>query len=219
MTMSSRNHSTAGLIDQLVDRLEPVRPMRVFNGMGWVVAGLGLTMAGVLGLSGIRRDLAAGTVDPVFLLSTGLYLLLGVASAMTVIDMSRPRVGTAHGGWFWAAAMTALLPATAIITGLGEVPGAFAAPAFAHGLACLASGCALSVLTFAILVWWLRRGAPTSPERAGLVTGIAAGCFGISAFSLYCDYGSIIHIGLWHSAVVVVCALIGRLAVPRLVRW
>ncbi len=217
--MPPKDHSSTSLIDQLVDGLEPVRPMRVFNGMGWVVAGLGLTMAGVLWLSGKRHDLAAGTVDPVFLLSTGLYLLLGVASAMTVIDMSRPRVGTAHGGWIWAAAMTALLPASAVIIGLGEAADAFSAPAFGHGLTCLATGCALSVLTFAILVWWLRRGAPTSPERAGLVTGVAAGCFGISAFSLHCDYGGIVHIGLWHSAVVVVCALTGRLVVPRLVRW
>ena len=217
--MSPYHHSSPGaLIAELVDALEPVRPMRVSHGVGWVFAGLGVTMAGVVLLFGIRPDLAAGRFDPVFLLATGLYLLLGLASAATVIDMGRPRVGVVHDGWIWAAAMTALLPATAVV-GYGGASAAFSAPAVEHGLSCLMAGCALAVLTFAILVWWLRRGAPTSPERAGLLTGIAAGCFGISAFSLYCDYGDIVHIGLWHSSVVVLCAAVGRLAVPRLVRW
>ena len=90
---------------------------------------------------------------------------------------------------------------------------------FIDGMVCLIDGSALGLLTFAVLVWWLRRGAPTSPERAGLLTGIAAGSFGIFAFSFHCVYSDIVHIGLWHSAVVVMSAGLGRIAVPRLIRW
>lgn len=211
--------STGALIAQLVDGLEPVRPLRLSSGLGFALVGLGVTVATVALLFGIRPDVIAGHFDPVFLLATGLFLLLGLSSAATVIVMSRPRVGSDHGGWVWAAAMAALLPAAAAIIGIGRGPGAFSASAVEHGLDCLTMGSAFAILTFAILVWWLRRGAPTSPERAGLLAGIAAGSFGIFAFSFHCIYSDIVHIGLWHSLVVVLSGAIGRLVVPRLIRW
>lgn len=213
------SRDTNSLIAQLVDGLEPVRPLRLSSGLGFALAGLGVTVTTVAMLFGIRPDVIAGHFDPVFLLATGLFLLLGLSSAVTVIVMSRPRVGSDHGGWVWAAAMTALLPVAAAIIGLGRGPGAFSASAVEHGLDCLMMGSALALLTFAILVWWLRRGAPTSPERAGLLAGIAAGSFGIFAFSFHCLYNDIVHIGLWHSLVVVLSGAIGRLVVPRLIRW
>ena len=83
----------------------------------------------------------------------------------------------------------------------------------------LAMGLLAGLASAAVLVAWLRRGAPTSPERAGWITGIAAGSLGMFAFSLYCPDDSIYHIGLWHSASVIVAALLGRLIVPRLIRW
>lgn len=87
--------------------------------------------------------------------------MLGLASAVTVIVMSRPRVGSDHGGWLWAAAMTGLLPVAAAIIGLGRGASAISATAVEHGLDCLTMGSGLAFLTFAVLVWWLRR-VPTS---------------------------------------------------------
>ncbi|PKQ01057.1 MAG: DUF1109 domain-containing protein [Alphaproteobacteria bacterium HGW-Alphaproteobacteria-13] len=212
-------NSTGALIAQLVDGLEPVRPLRFSSGMGFALAGLGVTLATVALMFGVRPDVLAGRFDPVFLLATGLFLLLGLASAVTVIVMSRPRVGSDHGGWVWAAATTALLPAAAAIIGLGRGKDAISATSVEHGLDCLTMGSGLALMTFAVLVWWLRRGAPTSPERAGLLTGVAAGSFGIFAFSFHCIYSDIVHIGLWHSAVVVVSAAIGQIVVPPIIRW
>lgn len=213
------SRDTNALIAQLVDGLEPVRPLRFSSGLGFALTGLGVTLAMVALLFGIRPDVIAGRFDPVFLLATGLFLLLGLASAITVVVMSRPRVGSDHGGWVWAAATTGLLPAAAAIIGFGRGASAFSTAAAEHGFDCLASGSAFAILTFAILVWWLRRGAPTSPERAGLLTGVAAGSFGIFAVSFHCVYSDIVHIGLWHTAVVLVSAAIGRVAVPQLIRW
>jgi hypothetical protein len=88
-----------------------------------------------------------------------------------------------------------------------------------HGAECFAVGCGSSLLVLGLLVMWLRRGAPTSPERAGLVAGVAAGAFGIFAFSLHCPFNDIVHIGLWHSAVVVIMAAVGRAVVPPLIKW
>jgi hypothetical protein len=211
------SRDTNSLIADLVGNLEPVRPLRFSSGLGVALAGLGATLSILTLMFGIRPDVMVGSFDPVFVLATGLFLLLGLASAVTVIVMSRPSVGSDHGGWLWAAAMTALLPLTAIITGMGR--GALWATVAGNGFNCTMAGSALGSLTFLVLVWWLRRGAPTSPERAGLLTGVAAGSFGIFAFSFHCAYNDIVHIGVWHSMVVVIGGILGRIAVPRLIRW
>lgn len=213
------SRDTNALIAHLVDGLEPVRPLRASLGLACALAGLGVSLATVTVAFGIRPDLAVGRYDPVFILATGLFLLLGLASAVTVIAMSRPRVGSDHGGWVWALAMTMLLPIAAAIIGVGRGASAVSGDAAEQGLSCLMVGSGLGLMTFAVLVWWLRRGAPTSPERAGLLAGIAAGSFGIFAFSFHCAYNDIVHIGIWHSGVVAVSAVIGRFGVPRLIRW
>lgn len=210
---------TDTLIGELVDRLEPVQPLRFGSGFGFALAAAGVSAIVALAQFGVRPDILLGRFDPVFLLASGLFLVLGIAATVTVIVMSRPRVGNDHGGWVWAAVMAALLPVVATLVAFGRGASVISAQQTAHGLECLASGSIYSMIVFAVLVWWLRQGAPTSPERAGLLTGIAAGSFGIFAFSLHCSYNDIVHIGLWHSAVVVACAALGRAVVPRLVRW
>ena len=211
--------STQALIAELVDGLQPVRPMRFRSGMAAAFVALGVTVASVGLIFGFRPDVIAGHLDPVFVLAAGLFLLLGIASSATVVVMSQPRVGSDHAGWLWAAAMAAMLPVAAVIVGLAQGAGAWQASMPGHGPSCLITGSGLALVTFAALVWWLRRGAPTSPERAGLVAGTAAGSFGIFAVSFYCDINHIMHVGLWHAGAVVLSAAIGRLAVPHLIRW
>lgn len=211
--------STNVLIGELVGTLEPVRPLTVGRGMALTALATAVSISAVAGLLGLREELMAGQFSPVFLLSAGLFLLLGMAATVTVIIMSRPRVGSDHAGWMWAAAMTGLLPVSGVLVAAGRGMATFSAEQTVHGLECFACGIAAALLVFGILTWWLRQGAPTSPERAGLVTGIAAGSLGMFAFSLHCADNDIVHIGLWHSAVVLMMAGLGRVTIPRLVRW
>lgn len=210
---------TNALIADLADDLQPVTPLRFSSGIGYVLAALDVTVVLVGTLRGFPADLGAGRMDALFLLTTGLYLLLGIASAVAVIAMSRPHVGSDHDGWRWAAAMAALLPLTAGIVALGASAEAARATRLADDIDCLIAGTAWGTISFGMLIWWLRRGAPTSPERAGLVAGLAAGSLGTFAYSLHCPIGDIVHVGLWHGAAVALFALFGRISVPRLVRW
>jgi hypothetical protein len=78
----------------------------------------------------------------------------------------------------------------------------------------------MSALFTAIpMVILLRRGAPTSINLAGWVTGIAAGGMGAFAYNLHCPINSIIYIGFWYTIVIGICAVAGRLVIPRLIRW
>lgn len=216
MTMQK---SSDALIAELVSELEPVRPLRFGEGLALALAAAGLSALLVVWLAGVRADLMAGQISPMALVANGLYFGLGLAASVTVVVMSRPQIGSDHSGWRWAAGMAGLLPLAGAIVATGRGTAMRAAEGAAHELWCVASGMGASLLVFAALTLWLRRGAPTSPERAGLVTGIAAGALGIAAFSLHCGDDDIVHIGLWHGATVVAMAALGRAIVPRLIRW
>lgn len=216
MTMS---RDTDALIAELVEGLTPVRPLRFASGIGLALAGLVVTVALVAMLVGLRADLIAGRLDPVFLLANGLFLLLGSACVVSVVTMGRPRVGSDHSGWLWAGAMAALLPLVAGIVLAGRGFEGFAQDTSEHGLGCLIAGTAWGLVTFMAMMAWLRRGAPTSPDRAGLVAGLAAGSIGAFAYSLHCPFNDLVHIGLWHSGAALVFAVIGRVVGPRLLRW
>ncbi len=210
---------TDNLIAGLVEDLAPRRPLRFSRGIALAVAALGIAVGLALLRYGLRPDLAAGHPHVMFILGGGIFFLLGSACTAAVVSMSSPRVGTGRNGWGWAAAAASLLPLTALVAVALDGETAWLASEPSHGVVCLGYSLALGLITAGALVLWLRKGAPTSPDRAGLLTGIAAGCAGVVAFTFACPFNSIMHVGLWHGLAVTISALAGRLVVPRLIRW
>jgi len=88
-----------------------------------------------------------------------------------------------------------------------------------EGLKCLTVSGIAALAIGSGLTLWLRQGAPTSPERAGWLTGLAAGALGAAAYNLHCPFNDIYYIGLWFTIPVLLSAIVGRLLVPRLIRW
>jgi hypothetical protein len=87
------------------------------------------------------------------------------------------------------------------------------------GLFCLVAGTLASLASIAPLTLWLRRGAPTSPERAAWMIGISGGAIGALAIGFVCPVDAITHIGTWHAAIIVVAAVASRIVLPRVLRW
>jgi hypothetical protein len=217
--MTRPNKSTDLLIEQLAGELQPVRPLRVAEGAVLVGIASLLTLAAVAVLLGIRPEILAGHVAPIFVLANGLFFLLGIAAASSVVLMAMPYVGNRPEGWRWALAMAGLLPLAALVTAALQWRSG---PQIFHphdDLACILNGSLLGIVTGAALTLWLRRGAPTRPGRAGLLTGIASGAIGVAAYGFHCPVESIYHLGFAHAAPVAICALLGWAIVPRLVRW
>lgn len=207
------------LIDRLADDLKPVRTLATGTGLTLL---LGLTVAAAVAITltlGIRGDLLMGDPHPMFFLRGGMLLVLGLATAVAALRMNRPCVGAVSNGWMWAVAAALLFPLSAAISALlhGPMVPEMVAPQF--GLECLAFSGVFGLGIGSALTLWLRRGAPTSPERAGLLTGIAAGSLGAFAYGLHCPFNSIFYVGLWYSLAIVLAAVVGRLFVPRLIRW
>jgi hypothetical protein len=205
-------------ISALVAELEPVKPIRLSRG----AAAVGMLLAAAAGLilatKGMRADLLSGEFHPMFLLRAGLLLLLGGGCGWAALNMASPSVGKQGQSWKMAIAAAALVPLAALIvamTGRADV----AMANMSSGLQCMAFSGICGLATAVPMVLQLRRGAPTSPGRAGWLTGVAAGGLGAFAYGLHCPFNDVVYIGLWYSLAVGGCAVAGRLIVPRLIRW
>jgi hypothetical protein len=209
---------TDRLIENLAAGLKPVSPMTFRKGMVRVMGAATINVAIVAAATGLRPDLLAGLLSINFIVSNGVLLVLALAAASTAVGMASPQVGNQHEGWKWALAMAGLLPLAAVVTASRDWP----ASRIYFGLddtVCALVGTCAGLLTAIVLIAWLRRGAPVHPERAGLLVGIAAGAIGIFGYGLHCPINSIVHFGVWHAVPVAVCGAVGRLLIPRILRW
>jgi hypothetical protein len=211
------NKPTFSIAD-MVDDLEPVRPVSIKGGLA-IAAAITLTaIAAVIMRKGMRADLLAGHPSEMFLLRAGILLLLGVATAYSVLSMASPGVGKQGNGWKIALSAATLFPLAAMIVAMtGNVGPAITE--MQSGVQCMTMSLIGGVATAIPMVLWLRKGAPTNLERAGWLTGVAAGGLGAFAYNFHCPFESIVYIGLWYTLAVGACAIIGRLLVPRLIRW
>jgi hypothetical protein len=207
------------LIDALVADLSPVRPRRPVAGALQVALAAAVTALVVVGVNGMAENLVRGTVSPLFLLANGLLLLLGVAASASTIAMANPRVGSRHGGARWAMLMAGVFPAAAILMlamHRAEWPHLLGA---AEGWHCFAEATLASLLTGGALLFWLRRGAPVSPNIAGLHLGVGSTALGSAIYGISCPVDMIYHLGIWHALPVVLGGLAGRFLIPKLLRW
>ena len=76
-----------------------------------------------------------------------------------------------------------------------------------------------AIAPFASLIWALRKGAPLDLARTGAVAGLVSGVLGAAVFAFHHPGGSIPFIMLWYGGPIVVCAAIGALLGPHLLRW
>jgi hypothetical protein len=214
---------TQSLIDQLATELTPVKPIRPRNGVALALVATFVAALGVIAVFGARDDIMAGTPDPIVLIRAMLLVLLGLATSFAVNNAARPAVGQSHNGWVWALAAALVVPVAAIalfiyhrVTALPFAPGDLD---FHYGGYCLGISMASAALIGTVQTLWLRRGAPTDVHRAGWLVGLTAGGFGTFAYSLHCPSNSVFYIGMFYCLAVALCAVLGRLIVPRLIAW
>ena len=207
------------MIDSLVDDLTPVKPLKARNGLALTLVIAAVFAVAVAVFGGLRGDILMGIPHPMFFLRAGALLLLGVTSSYAVIAMSQPAVGNSFKGWVWALLAALLFPATAIVMAMMAAPDNMAILVPRYGLECLGISMLLGTGIAATQIMWLRRGAPVALNRAGWLVGMSSGALGAAAYSLHCPFNSIFYVGLWYSLAVVLCAVVGRLVVPHLIRW
>ncbi|MBX7481049.1 NrsF family protein [Qipengyuania qiaonensis] len=211
--------ATSSQIDSLVADLAPVRRAKARTGLLVVAAATLLAFAVTAPIFGLRPDVAALHPSEIVLLRSGALLLMGVAAAWAVIASSSPGVGSRRDGWRWTVAAALLFPVTSLALVLGGTP--FPTWIFSASSAawCLGISLTSALAIGSALTAWLRRGAVTEPDRAGWLTGLAAGALGTFVYNLGCSSSSVHYAALWYGLAVVISAVVGRLVVPRNLRW
>ena len=205
-------------ITELVNDLRPVRTLKPPYGLTFlaIICLISIVLNGTQ--MGWRPDLLAGTPSEMFLLRAGMLALLGGVTAHAVIAMASPSVGKHSDRWQIALACALLFPLAAVIASFTRESN-IAMEHIRSGAECLMMSAIGGIAVAVPMVLWLRKGAPTSLNRAGWLVGISAGGLGAFAYNFHCPFSDIVYTGLWYSLAVAVCAVAGRLVVPPLIRW
>lgn len=212
------NRAREEMIAGLTADLAPVRSFRLRDGLMLTGVAALLTLAGVALFKGLWMGAYHGDATPFFWITNGLLLLLGSASTLAVVNMASPQVGSSREAPKWATAMVGVLPLAAFLSLIPrhDPIGTIVDPVSYH---CMLDSLAASVLVAIALVLWLRRGAPVSHNAAGWHTGLAAGALGTVAYGLSCALDTMTHLGIWHILPIAIAAVVGRMVVPRLIKW
>ena len=211
---------TDDLINLLGTNIEPVRGGQLRNTL---LAGLAVGALAALCLTLMffgAPEMAFGG-ENFGLKVVGLAFALGLITAGTSFLFRAARPGEPGRkplmfiGLLFVAAVAACIATLAV-----SDPASWRSAVFGpHWAACLLCIPLFAIAPFASLMWALRREAPTNPVWTGAVIGIVAGALAAAAYTLHQPAGSIPFIVFWYGGPVVVCAVIGAILGPRLLRW
>lgn len=213
---------SSDLIDRLSTDLEPVdphRPRRRLVG-GLVAGGCLVLLAFVLWPDlAFRTDLVAAVAGASFWLKLGFTLSIAVTGAWAVAGLARPD-GQTPGDrtvplvvWLTVAVIAAAVLATAPLSEWVNLAMGGTARR------CLSYIVLLSVPPLGLILFVLRRAAPTRLARAGWAAGLAAGGLGASVYSLGCGESSPVFLALWYALGIVLVGVVGAVAGRWVLRW
>ncbi len=211
---------TDQLIDMLSTNVEPVKSGQVWKPLIWALAiGGAASFCVMLATVGLRTD-AAGGIHVGFL-ALKLLFMLSVIGTGTALLMKLIRPGQEARKLFRFLFLPFLVAGFVGIVALALEPSAAWHPMIlgTQWVTCLYCIPLFAIVPFAVLIWALRKGAPTNLKRTGAIAGLVAGAVGATAYAFHCPDDSLPFIAVWYGAMVVFCAWIGARLGPRLLRW
>lgn len=217
----------ADLIAALTDDIAPVKRVKPVEGIALIAFATLVAGAVCIWIFEFWTGMFTGEASGFYWITNLLLMVLGAAATTGLVNGAMPRVGTRGAAAYWGAAMLAVVPVAAIITVTAlEMNHDHASHAMSvmddpmtWYWECAAYGSAAGLLVAIAAVMFLRRGAPVSLERSGWLTGLASGALGALAYNITCPLDTVAHVGIWHTFPVIAWAVIGRFAVPPLIRW
>ncbi|MBK6742636.1 MAG: DUF1109 domain-containing protein [Hydrogenophilales bacterium] len=186
-----------------------------------VVLALGMAAAGVLmlGLLGVRHDLAEAMRQPMFWAKCIFAAVLLLASLLAVLRLSRPGASLDRVPFALSAPVLAMW-------GLATVVLAGAAPEQRLGMllgstwdVCPFLIALLSTPTFVASLWTMRSLAPTRLSLAGAAAGLLSGSVGALVYCLHCPEMGAPFIGMWYLLGILIPAAAGALLGRYVLRW
>lgn len=175
---------------------------------------LGISVALVLALVGVRPDFAAAVHRAPFVYKIVSMLALSLGGLVLASRAALPGSGR--------LTLTAFLPVVLVL--------AFRAATDHSGLSVMGNSdisvqaCVLTILgvslpPLAILLGVLRVGAPTRPALAGAVAGTLSGALGATAYALACRNDAGLFVAIWYPLAILVMAVVGAAIGRRVLAW
>lgn len=211
---------TEQLIDMLGTNLDPVKPGRLGKTLAWTLV-LGWVAALVLMLAtvGVQPDIT-DRENLGFLAVKLLFALSLIGSGTAFLARSIQPGRDTRRRFALAFVPIMVMGAAGLVTLVGQSPSAWESLILGtQWAACLACILFFSIIPFALLIWALRKGAPTNLKRTGAIAGLVAGALGAAAYALSSPDDSLPFIAIWFSAPILLGAFIGAMLGPRLLRW
>ena len=170
-------------------------------------------------LLGVRSDLAAAVLLPMFWVKLAFPACLAAGALFAAGRLSRPgarlgRVGSALAApvlAMWLLAAFALATATAgerealVFGGTWNV--------------CPLLVALLSLPVFVAAMWAMRGLAPTRLALAGAAAGLLSGAVGALIYALHCPEMDAPFLAIWYLLGMLIPTAAGALLGPRLLRW
>lgn len=205
--------------DDLIRALaaDEVKPASVGVRLAWLPLALLLAGGALLGIIGIRPDLAAALVAPVTALKNLLPLALGLAALSLAVRLTRPDATAPVAGLI----VFPLVALALFVYGLSQMPMAD----WGRGLMgqsaafCVPAIVLTALLPLAAAMRAMRSGASTDPGRSGALTGLACGALATAIYALHCNEDSPLFFVTWYGLSILIVAGIGAVLGRRLLRW
>jgi len=197
--------------------VEPNQAARRYaTATGFGVLGGAMLMVSLLG---VRADIAAAALQPMFWVKLAFVASLAAASLLAAARLSRPgrRLAWATGALAAPVIAIWLLSAVALLQ---------ADPAQREALfygetsdSCPLLIALLAAPAFVAVMWAMRGLAPTRLRLAGAGAGLLAGTVGALVYSLHCPESGAPFIGFWYPLGMLIPTAFGAVLGPSLLRW
>ena len=211
---------TDELVAALSRHVEPVDRGLIRRSVGLALVGALILALSLMAVSlGLRADFMTAHAA-VFLVGKVAFAIAIVGVALFyLLQLARP------GGEHKVTSLWPVAPFAAA-TILAAVSLAFSPSSHWNGmilddewLECVLSIPIIAIVPFAVLVWAVRKAAPTDLVRTGAFTGLVAGGVSALAYALHCTGDSAPFVAIWYGGTIVLCTVAGAVLGPKLLRW
>ena len=210
---------TADLIAALAGRETLVRPTRVGSRL-MIAALIGALFAAVILVAWLGlRPLADAVQTRMFWMKGGYSLWLALAGGWWAARVARPGGLPGLAPFIAGVAVIVMIAMGAADLARTATPDLIREWMGSTWTVCPWRILALAAPVYLAVAWMLRRLAPTRLGWAGAAAGLLAGGVGATVYGLYCQENTAAFVATWYTLGIAVCAAVGALLGPRLLRW
>ncbi|PIR23463.1 MAG: hypothetical protein COV44_02765 [Deltaproteobacteria bacterium CG11_big_fil_rev_8_21_14_0_20_45_16] len=165
-------------------------------------------------LTSIRKDLSHQMEGARFFLESSVLLLLAISSALSVFIISIPRTDMSRISRFFPIlpmSLWALLVGGALLTNSENQ--------WSAGMPCATEILILSLSCFGLIVWMIRKAAPTNLLATSCLAFMASTAIAAFALNFSCSNSEPLHSFAWHFTPAMLIITAGSLLGRRLFKW